>query len=142
MAHGLEVRAPLLDRRVVEFAASLPLRMKLRGLTGKVLLRRVARERLPALILKRRKMGFAVPIDRWLRGELREMAHDLLLDGRARSRGLFRSDQVARLLREHEEGRAHLHPQLWALLVLELWHREFVDRAAAAGPREASECAA
>jgi asparagine synthase (glutamine-hydrolysing) len=146
MAHGLEVRAPLLDRRVVEFAAALPSHLKLRGLARKVLLRRVARELLPRDVVRRPKMGFAVPIERWFRGELREMAHDVLLDGRARSRGLLRPEEVSRLLREHEQGVAHHHARLWALLVLELWHREFIDGAgagaAASETGAASECAA
>jgi asparagine synthase (glutamine-hydrolysing) len=74
-------------------------------------------------------MGFGVPIDRWFRTELREMAHDVLLDGRARQRGLLRSEEVARLLDEHERGVAHHHAQLWSLLVLELWYREIVGGA-------------
>jgi asparagine synthase (glutamine-hydrolysing) len=144
MAHGLEVRAPLLDRRVVEFAATLPPSWKLRGLVRKALLRRVARGILPPPILARRKMGFAVPIDRWLRGELREMANDVLLDARARSRGWLRTAEVSRLLREHERGEAHHHAKLWALLVLELWHREFIDAAGRGEDRvrETGECAA
>lgn len=142
MAHGLEVRAPLLDHRIVEFAATLPAGMKLRRLTGKVLLRRVARSLLPASILTRRKMGFGVPIDRWLRCELREMVHDLLLDARARARGLLRSGEVARLLREHAAGVGGHHARLWALLVLELWHRELIDGAAAPPGERVSECAA
>jgi asparagine synthase (glutamine-hydrolysing) len=127
MAHGLEVRSPLLDHRVIELAASLPPEMKLAGLVQKVILRRIARDVLPRPILRRKKMGFGVPIDRWLRVELREMARDVLLDGRARQRGLLRADEVRRLLDEHQRGVAHHHPQLWALLVLELWYRELVD---------------
>lgn len=134
MAHSLEVRSPLLDHHVVEFAASLPPGLKLRGLTQKYLLKRVMKGILPDRILRRRKMGFGVPIDRWFRHELREMAYDLLLDGRARQRGYFRPEIVRRYLDEHAEGRAHHHARLWSLLVLELWHRMFIDQRAPASP--------
>jgi asparagine synthase (glutamine-hydrolysing) len=128
MACSLEVRSPLLDHRVVEFAARLPRRMKLRGLVQKHLLRRVMRGVLPEAVLSRKKMGFGVPIDHWLRGELREMAYDVLLDRRALARGYFRVEAVRRLLDEHVSGRAFHHHRLWSLLMLELWHRTFVDQ--------------
>src|SRR5690606_28108694 len=119
MAHSLEVRSPLLDHRVVEFALRVPLRLKLRGSTKKYLLRRVVENAVPASILKRGKMGFGVPIDRWFRTELREMAYDLLLDTRATSRGYFRPNVVRRYLDEHTRGIAHHHSRLWAMLMLE-----------------------
>ncbi|MCI0635407.1 MAG: asparagine synthase C-terminal domain-containing protein, partial [Actinobacteria bacterium] len=128
MAHSLELRSPFLDHRVVEFAAALPARLKLRGLTQKYLLKLAMRDVLPPAILRRPKMGFGVPIDRWFRHELREMTHDLLLDARARQRGYFRPEEVARYLDEHVRGEAYHHDRLWALLMLELWHRTFVDR--------------
>jgi asparagine synthase (glutamine-hydrolysing) len=127
MAHSLEVRSPFLDHEVVEFAASLPLRLKLRGFTQKYVLRRAMRGLLPEPILRRPKMGFGVPIDHWFRHELREMAYDVLLDARARQRGYFRPEVVRRYLDEHVQGRANHHPRLWSLLVLEQWHRVFVD---------------
>jgi asparagine synthase (glutamine-hydrolysing) len=137
MASSLEVRSPFLDHRVVEFAARLPARLKLRGLTQKYLVRQVMRTILPDPVLRRKKMGFGVPIDHWFRHELREMAYDLLLDARARQRGYLRPEVVRRYLDEHAQGRAHHHARLWSLLVLELWHRMFVDRpcpAEAPGP--------
>ena len=112
----------------MEFAATLPLRLKLRGLTQKYLLRRAMRGLLPEAVLRRPKMGFGVPIDHWFRHELREMAYDVLLDDRARQRGYFRPETVRRYLDEHVEGRAHHHPRLWSLLMLEQWHRVFIDR--------------
>jgi asparagine synthase (glutamine-hydrolysing) len=127
MAHSLEVRSPFLDHRVLEFAAALPARLKLRGLTQKYLLKQVMRGILPDPVLDRRKMGFGVPIDHWFRHELREMAYDVLLDARARQRGYFRPEVVRRYLDEHVSGRAHHHPRLWSLLMLELWHRRFLD---------------
>jgi asparagine synthase (glutamine-hydrolysing) len=128
MAHSLEVRSPLLDHVVVEFAASLPLELKLRGSIQKHLLRELMRKEFPPDVLRRKKMGFAVPIDRWFRGELHDMAADILLDGRARARGYFRSEAVSRLLNEHVRGVGRHPAKLWALLVLELWHRTFIDQ--------------
>jgi len=127
MAHSLEVRSPFLDHEVMEFAASLPPSLKLRGLTQKYLLKRMMRGVLPEPVLRRGKRGFGVPIDHWLRHELREPAHDLLLGDRARERGYFRPEVVRRYLDEHVAGRGHHHHRLWALLMLELWHRTFVD---------------
>jgi asparagine synthase (glutamine-hydrolysing) len=127
MANSLEVRSPFLDHEVMEFAASLPLHLKLRGFTQKYLLRRAMRGLLPEAVLRRPKMGFGVPIDHWFRHELREMAYDVLLDARARQRGYFRPEIVRRYLDEHVEGRAHHHPRLWSLLMLEQWHRVFID---------------
>jgi asparagine synthase (glutamine-hydrolysing) len=134
MAHSLEVRSPFLDHEVVEFAARLPVSLKLRGLRGKYLLRRLVRGSLPTPVLRRPKMGFGVPIDHWFRHELREMAADLLLDTRARSRGYFRPAVVRRWLTEHAAGRAQHHTRLWSLLVLELWHRTFIDQPCPAAP--------
>lgn len=133
MAHSLEVRSPLLDHEVVEFAASLPVELKLRGRRLKHLLKEAMRGVLPPGVLARRKMGFGVPIDRWFRQDLREMAYDTLLDARATGRGMLAPDQVRRYLDEHVSGRAHHHHRLWALLMLELWHRTFID-GRAAGP--------
>ena len=141
MANSLEVRSPLLDHHVVEFAATLPVSLKLRGLTSKYLLRRVMRPHLPPAVLTRRKMGFGVPIDRWLRGELRELSHDLLLGKAAAERGYFKPATVRRYLDEHARGRVQHHTRIWALLVLELWHRTFIDHRpdrAATGGRAAA----
>jgi len=128
MAHSLEVRSPLLDHRVVEFAASLPEHLKMRGSVQKRILKRISRDLLPASILQRSKMGFGVPIDRWLRSELRDMAGDVLLSPRALQRGYFRPERVRALFEGHVSGRALEHFRLWNLLMLELWHREYVDQ--------------
>jgi asparagine synthase (glutamine-hydrolysing) len=127
MAHSLEVRSPFLDHEVVEFAATLPPTLKLRRLTQKYLVKRVMRGVLPDAVLQRKKMGFGVPIGRWLRHELREMAYDSLLDPRARARGYFRPEIIRRYLDEHGRGQGHHQDRLWALLMLELWHRAFID---------------
>ena len=127
MANSLEARSPLLDHKVMEFAARLPARLKLRGTTGKHILKRVAGKLLPRQNLSRRKMGFGVPVGDWMRGELRPALEDLLLSSRALARGYFRPDAVRRYVYEHvERSRDHTF-RLWALLWLEMWQREFVD---------------
>jgi len=127
MANSLEARSPLLDHKVMEFAARLPARLKLRGTTSKYLLKRVARKLLPRQNLSRRKMGFGVPVGDWLRGELRPLLEDLLLSPRTLARGYFQPNILRRYVHEHAERcQDHTH-RLWALLWLELWHREFVD---------------
>lgn len=128
MAHSLEVRSPLLDHDVVEFGASLPVEMKLQGRTLKYLLRRTMDGVLPASILGRAKMGFGVPLHRWFREDLKALAYDTLLDSRSTARGLFQPGQVRRYLDEHVAGRGHHQHRLWALLMLELWHRMFIDQ--------------
>jgi asparagine synthase (glutamine-hydrolysing) len=127
MAHSLEVRSPFLDHEVVEFAAALPPALKLHRLTQKYLVKRVMRGLLPEAVLRRKKMGFGVPLDHWFRHELREMAYDTLLDSRARARGYFRPEVIRRYLDEHGRGQGHHQGRLWALLMLELWHRTFID---------------
>ncbi|HZR84613.1 MAG TPA: asparagine synthase (glutamine-hydrolyzing) [Candidatus Binatia bacterium] len=127
MAHGLEVRSPLLDQQVVEFAARMPVKMKLRGLTQKWALKELMKDRLPAGIVFRKKSGFGVPIDRWFRNDLQAFARDALLSTRALSRGYFRRTSIEALLDEHASGGAHHHHRLWALLMLELWHQSFID---------------
>jgi asparagine synthase (glutamine-hydrolysing) len=127
MANSLEARSPLLDHRVMEFAARLPSRYKVRGTTTKYLLKKVARELLPSAILDRRKMGFAVPLNQWMRGDLLPLLNDVLLSPRALDRGYFRPDAVRRLVREHVERRQDHADRLWALLWLELWQREFLS---------------
>jgi asparagine synthase (glutamine-hydrolysing) len=123
MAHSLELRAPLLDHHVVELGLALPSSLKTRGLTGKVALRRAFANDLPPQVAKRGKTGFGVPLGRWFRDDLRELARDVL----AKDRGWFRPAEVRRLLDEHESGRADHGHRLWCLLMLELWVREHVE---------------
>jgi asparagine synthase (glutamine-hydrolysing) len=137
MAVSLESRVPLLDHRLLEFVATIPSSLKLKGGTGKYILKRAMASRLPADILSRRKMGFGVPLGAWFRGELRDMAHDLLLDPRTRQRGIFRTSWVDGLLRDHESGRRDCSARLWAMLCLELWMRRWADT----GPRHDTRAA-
>ncbi len=127
MAHGLECRQPFLDFRLVELAARFPLSWKLRGTTGKRMLRRAFARLLPDKIWTRKKMGFGVPLDHWFRDELKPMTHDLLLSGPATARGYFRPEYVEQLVREHEEARFDHAYRLWSLLVLELWMQTWCD---------------
>jgi asparagine synthase (glutamine-hydrolysing) len=128
MAHSLECRQPFLDYRLVEFAASLPVRLKFRRQTGKRLLRDAFGDLLPERIWKRSKMGFGVPLDHWFRNELRDLTHDVLLGPAAQQRGFFRPEGVARMVRDHENGTFNHCYRLWSLLMLELWLQQWHDR--------------
>jgi asparagine synthase (glutamine-hydrolysing) len=130
MAHALEARSPFLDHQLMEFAASIPAELKLPGMRKKGLLRDAVRPWLPPEILELPKQGFCVPMAEWLRGDLREMAADVLLDSATLDRGYFREDAVRSLLARHERGEADNADTIWSLLVHELWHREFVDQGA------------
>jgi asparagine synthase (glutamine-hydrolysing) len=132
MAVSLEARVPLLDHVLMEYVATIPSDLKLRGETGKYLLKRVMADSLPSEILGRRKMGFGVPLGTWLRRDLRGMAWDTLLGPAARQRGIFRSTEVERLLRVHESGRRDYSARLWALLCLELWMERWSGNGTAA----------
>jgi asparagine synthase (glutamine-hydrolysing) len=127
MAHSLEARSPFLDHEFMEFAATIPFELKVRGRVKKYILKRALAGLLPERILHRPKMGFGVPIDHWLRHELREVAYETLLGSRAASRGYFQMRTVQRMLDEHVQGKAGWHYLLWNLLMLELWHRTYID---------------
>ena len=127
MAASIESRVPFLDHHLVEFAAALPPRMKLRGLTTKWILRQAVKTILPREILTRRKMGFPVPFELWMRGPWAQTARDVLLDRRTRERGLVDPRAVGRLIDAHEAGTVRGGDAIWSLLNLELWYRTFVD---------------
>lgn len=127
MAVSLEVRAPFLDPRVAEFAASLPVGYKLHGYTSKYILKRAVRDLMPSFVTKRGKKGFGVPAAEWLKKELRTLARDLLAPERIRRSGLFDPVYVSRLLDEHERGVANHRKALWTLLMFELWHESFIE---------------
>jgi asparagine synthase (glutamine-hydrolysing) len=127
MASSLEARSPFLDHEFMEFAATIPFALKVRGRIKKYILKRALAELLPESILHRPKMGFGVPIDHWFRHELKDLAFDMLLSSRSTSRGYFRPDTVRRMLNEHVQQRASWHYLLWTLLMLELWHRTYID---------------
>ena len=131
MAVSLEAREPLLDHKLLEFAARVPMSLKLKNGQSKYLLRRILERRVPQSIIGRAKHGFDAPIGDWLRGPLAPMIRELLLDGRLRDRGIFETREVARLWGEHSSGRAEHPHRLWQLVMLELWFRRFIDDAPA-----------
>jgi asparagine synthase (glutamine-hydrolysing) len=127
MAHGLESRSPLLDHVLVEWAATIPNEVKMAGGETKALFKSAMEPYLPAALLYRPKMGFGCPVDHWFRNELKDLAYDTLLSRSARERGLFRPDYVRGLLDEHCRLARNHHTRLWALLMLELWFRMWID---------------
>ena len=127
MAASIESRVPFLDHHLVEFAAALPPRMKLRGFTTKWILREAVKAILPAEILTRKKMGFPVPFGLWLRGDGASIARDVLLDSRGRQRGIMDPDAVTALIDAHASGATDGGDALWSLMNLELWYRTFID---------------
>ncbi|HEX8284206.1 MAG TPA: asparagine synthase (glutamine-hydrolyzing) [Pyrinomonadaceae bacterium] len=129
MAVGLEARAPLLDHKLIEFVGRVPARFKMRGLETKHLFKRAVEGLVPDEILRRPKQGFGVPIQHWINSELRGRTRETLLDTRTSARGYTDTSYVRLLLDEHERGRRDHAAELWALFVLELWHRNFVDEA-------------
>jgi asparagine synthase (glutamine-hydrolysing) len=129
MAHSIESRVPLLDNAVVDYAATLPAAFKIKNGRKKHILKEAAASLLPAHILNRRKQGFAVPVGGWFRGDLRDFFSDVLLSQRARERGYFNQRFVNRIVREHLAGRRDHTLRLWALVVFELWHRQYLDTA-------------
>jgi asparagine synthase (glutamine-hydrolysing) len=126
MAHGVEVRPPLLDHELLELAARMPSRWKIKAGQTKWILRRAYRDRLPAPILERRKQGFDVPIDGWLRGPLREMFESAVLQSQNPVSGLIDQAVAGRLYRAHLSGAGRHGPVLWALLVLARWAERYL----------------
>lgn len=124
MATSLELRVPFLDHKVLEFAAALPPEFKVTASTTKRVLRRAFQNRVPAEILARKKAGFPVPYDQWLKRDLRDFVHDTLLSSKALSRGYFQRHSLEGIL-----NRSDAAPEVFSLLVLELWHQRFVDAA-------------
>jgi asparagine synthase (glutamine-hydrolysing) len=127
MAVSLEARSPFLDHHLMEFAATLPEHLKLRGMTTKYLLKQVLKKFVPQENLTRAKMGFGVPIGHWFRGRLQTFLRDTLLSEKALSRGLFDREQVRRIVDQHVERKDDHALRLWSLLMLELWFERFID---------------
>ena len=127
MANSIELRVPLLDHKVLEFAASLPDNHKVRGFTTKFIAKKVLEQRVPQAILNRRKTGFPVPYASWLRMEMREWLVDLLMDRKTLERGYFNPKAIEFLLSESAAS-GRYSKELFCLAVLELWHRIFLDR--------------
>lgn len=127
MAVSLEARAPLLDHKLIDFVTHIPASMKLAGNETKHILKRAVKDLVPKEILNRPKQGFGVPVQDWINQQLRERMHETLSDARTRERGYVNPAYLEVLLDEHERGRRDHSVGLWALLMLEMWHRQFVD---------------
>jgi asparagine synthase (glutamine-hydrolysing) len=128
MATSIESRVPFLDHKLAEFAMSIPTRYKVRGFSGKYLLRRAMAHLLPPSVIQRTKKGFPTPIQPWLQNQLFDRLSAILTDGRLESRRLFRADYVTKLLEAHRRGHSRATDACWRLLTLELWSRIFLDR--------------
>jgi asparagine synthase (glutamine-hydrolysing) len=131
MAHGLEVRAPFLQRELVEYVTGLPSSLKMKGLTGKYILRRAVGDLLPPAILKRPKKGFGIPLSRWFKKELKELLLETLSPRRLRETGLFHPPAVQRLIDEHLNGVRDNRKPLWALTAFEIWRQLYLRNATA-----------
>lgn len=123
MAHSLEVRVPLLDHKVVELAARIPSSLKFKGRTTKYIFKKALAPYLPPEILKQRKHGFSLPVNAWFRGELKAAAEALLLESGSRLHEYFQPESLQELLKVHQSKTAAMGPQIYALMVLELWLR-------------------
>jgi len=127
MANSLELRSPFLDHRVFEFAASLPENYKLRGNVYKYILKKAIKDLVPAKNVYRKKMGFAIPLSRWFRAEMKDYLKGNLLSTKCLNRGYFHPDRIKDLVEGHISGKAENGFKLWSLLMLELWHQRFMD---------------
>ncbi len=136
MANSLEVRCPFTDQQLAEFALGLPHTLKFRGLETKWVVKEAMRESLPPEILQRKKVGFNPPLPQWLSWELKPLLTHLLAPTGIERRGIFRADAVARLLSDHAEKRRDNALKIWALLMIEVWQRMYLDGESETSVRE------
>jgi len=127
MSNSLEGRSPFLDQKVMEFCACLPVKFKMRNLVKKFLLRKIAKKHIPLQNIRRKKMGFGVPMGHWLRNQLKDYLHSELLSKKSLSRGYFKPETLNAYVKEHTSGKIDHANGLWTLLMLELWHQKFID---------------
>lgn len=127
MANSLEARSPFLDHKVIEFAASLPENLKMRGFETKSLLKKAAARLVPPDVIYRRKMGFGVPVGKWFRGEMKNFVREVLLSEKSLKRGIVKAEMLEKYVNEHTEAKRDYAAQIWTLLMLELWFQRFID---------------
>ena len=127
MANSLEARSPFLDHKVIEFAATLPENIKLRGAETKYLLKKAASKVVPPEVLYRKKMGFGVPLTHWFRGELKDFVRGVLLSEKSLKRGIIKPEMLEKYVSEHINAERDYTHQIWTLLMLELWFQRFID---------------
>jgi asparagine synthase (glutamine-hydrolysing) len=128
MANSLEARVPLLDHKLAELAAQVPASLRLKGLKTKYILKKALTDIVPKEILQRQKQGFSMPIDTWLRSGLSDWCRELLSKRQIEKRGYFNYDIIQWILQQHQGGKKDFSQHIWALLVLEVWHRIFIDK--------------
>ena len=127
MANSLELRVPFLDHMLLEFAAELPCNFKVKGFTTKYLAKKALKDRLPREIIERRKLGFPVPTNAWMREDLGSWVSDVLLDGKSINRGYFNKNSLEKLIAENKHTGGFRTKEIFSLVTLELWHRTFID---------------
>ncbi|MBU2063575.1 MAG: asparagine synthase (glutamine-hydrolyzing) [Candidatus Omnitrophica bacterium] len=127
MANSLEARSPFLDHKFMEFAAQIPLELKIKNLENKFIFKEMLKDLLPPATIKRKKQGFGIPIGSWLRGDLRPLIFETLLDNRALKRPYFNNGFIRGVIDRHLRGEEDNGFKIWTLLMFELWHREFID---------------
>lgn len=127
MCRSLEVRVPILDYRLIEYSATIPPNKKIQGNNQKKIFKKALKHLLPDSVFTKKKHGFGVPLEHWFRNELKDFAYDALLSRNASERGYFKMPQVRYILDEHQKGSRDNSFFIWALLVLELWHKQFID---------------
>jgi len=127
MANSLELRAPFLDHKLIEYAATIPDKMKRKGGIGKIILKEIAKDLLPDKVLTKRKTGFSIPLDEWFRGELKTLMQDTLLDDSVRKRGIIDPSFMKAMVDQHLSGSRNWGTRLWSFICLELWFRRFID---------------
>ena len=130
MAHGLESRSPYLDHNLVEYAATFPSHIKIRGRETKRILRKLAEEYLPERIVRREKQGFMFPIAYWFRNELYDLIKEIIIESYFVREGIFRRETAERLLEEHRENRIDHHVRLWMLVNLAIWYELYIENEA------------
>lgn len=128
MANSLEGRSPLLDHKMMEFAASMPSNMKIKGTRLKYIFKKALSKALPKEILSRGKMGFGLPIDRWFRNELKDYSYEILMSDSCIGRKYFKRESIKKILDDHLNGKINHGSRIWSLINLELWHRIFIDK--------------
>jgi asparagine synthase (glutamine-hydrolysing) len=136
MAHSLESRSPLIDYRVVEYAASIPADMKLKRKTLKYIFKKVAHRYLPEELINREKQGFGFPLGIWMRKELKDFLGSLFAQSRFDQAGIFNREYMTHLLQEHVSGKANHDYRLWILMNLEVWYRMYFENENVEGMKE------
>jgi asparagine synthase (glutamine-hydrolysing) len=143
MAHAVEVRPPFLDHRIVEFAATVPAALKIRGARQKIVLKELMKGKVPDSVLRRKKVGFDIPAHEWLRGPLRPLLLESL-QGASEHPDLFRNEVIQSILSRHLERKENVGYHLWGLMVLFLWMKKWriqTSRISAAAPERVSAAA-